>query len=52
MREYAVYFRMVEIYEVLKLGIYEVLESGIYEVLKSGICEVRESGEVLIWEPH
>jgi hypothetical protein len=42
MREFVVYFRMVEICEVL--------ESGTCEVLESGICEVRESGEVLIQE--
>jgi hypothetical protein len=42
MCESAVYFRMVEICEVL--------ESGTCEVLESRICGVREFGEVLIWE--
>jgi hypothetical protein len=43
MPESAVYFNMVEIYEVLEPGTCEVLESGTYEVLESGICEVLES---------
>jgi hypothetical protein len=42
MHESVVYFRMVEICEVL--------ESGTCEVLESEICEVREFGEVLIRE--
>jgi hypothetical protein len=43
MRESAVYFRMVEVYEVLESGINEVLEPGICEVLESGTYEVLES---------
>jgi hypothetical protein len=42
MREFVVYFRMVETCEVPDSGTCEVLESEIYEV--------RESGEVLIRE--
>jgi hypothetical protein len=45
MRESAVYFRMVEICEVLESGTCKVLESGICEVLESGICKVLESAK-------
>jgi hypothetical protein len=50
MRESAVYFRMVEICEVLESGIYEVLELGICEVLELGIYKVLELGTYEVLE--